>query len=438
MLMIFRLFRLCSRYTKNKSGAVGVEYAFLISLIAIVAATGMTALGGNLEGFLNTVGGGLGDASNNVPASPGGSGNGGNPGAGGPGSNAGAGGSGTGGSASGGGSGVSGGSSASGGGSGGSSASGGSTGGSVSGGSSGGSVSGGSGSGGSSASGGSAGGSSVGSASAGSSGGSASSGSSGGSVSAGSSGGSASAGSSGGNVSAAGSGGSASASGSAGTGGSGGSAGAGGSGASADAGGSGASAGAGGSGASAGAGGGSGGGSGGSGGGGSGNNPGPGGPANQPGANPESGDSVGGVQLANLSNLAYGPAPLAHAMEGPASMPVPEGDADAAPVVRIVNPSDASTVSGTVVVHIIASDLEDAAGTLTVEVSTDGGGTWNRADPVVGTLYIFSWATPAGAHGLNRRLVARAKDTAANATASAPVPVTVDNIGRGPIASAAK
>jgi Flp pilus assembly pilin Flp len=59
MPLICRLFRLRSRYTKNTSGAVTVEYAMLIAIIAIVAATGMTALGGNLEGFLNTVGGGL-------------------------------------------------------------------------------------------------------------------------------------------------------------------------------------------------------------------------------------------------------------------------------------------------------------------------------------------------------------------------------------------
>jgi hypothetical protein len=122
---------------------------------------------------------------------------------------------------------------------------------------------------------------------------------------------------------------------------------------------------------------------------------------------------------------------------GAASTPVEEKNTNAAPIVKIVNPSDASTVSGTVAVHVIASDLEDWAGTLRVEVSTDGGVNWNRADPVVATLYVFSWATPASTYGLNRTLVARATDTSANATMSRAVPVTVENVEGRSLASAA-
>ncbi len=85
-----------------------------------------------------------------------------------------------------------------------------------------------------------------------------------------------------------------------------------------------------------------------------------------------------------------------------------------------------------------ASDLEDAAGTLTVEVSTDGGVSWNAAVSVSGTLYDYSWATPVGKDGVEYTLVARAVDGSAMATTTPSMPVTVDNVDAGPLASAAK
>jgi len=54
------------RITKNKSGAVATEYTFVVAFIAIIAATGMTTLGLNIEGFFNNIGDGLGDAGDEI------------------------------------------------------------------------------------------------------------------------------------------------------------------------------------------------------------------------------------------------------------------------------------------------------------------------------------------------------------------------------------
>ena len=104
---------------------------------------------------------------------------------------------------------------------------------------------------------------------------------------------------------------------------------------------------------------------------------------------------------------------------------------------QIVSPTDASSVSGTVVVQVDAKDLEDAEGTLTVEVSTDGGATWNVAKSASGTLYDYSWVTLAGTDGAAYTLVARAADSSAVTTKSESIPVTVDNVDGASFASAA-
>ena len=69
MPLMIQLFRNFTRCSKNTSGAVAVEYAFLIAFIAIVAASGMTTLGGSLSGFLTTIGNGLQVAGTGVPGS---------------------------------------------------------------------------------------------------------------------------------------------------------------------------------------------------------------------------------------------------------------------------------------------------------------------------------------------------------------------------------
>lgn len=444
MPLVVRLCRSCTRLARNKSGAVGVEYALLIAFIAIVAATGMTALGGNLQGFLTTIGGGLQVASNDLPPLPGSTGSGGES-SGGSGSSSGGGnsggeagsGGGAGGTGSGaGGTGSGGGGTSAGGGTG--SGTGGSSGGAGTGGdtaTAGGSTGAGSGGGGSASTGGTGSGTGGGNANAG--GGSSSSGADGAGSGAGT-GGSGSAANAGGS----GSGTDAGATGNgAGAGSGSGSATGSGSGNSAGTSGGSATAGAGGVGNGA-----SGGGGNGSGPGGPGDQPGPGAPENSPRPDPASGDSAGGVEVATQSsaagaataagsNVARTPPP--HMALGPASMPGYDKRAGSAPVVRIVNPSRSATVSGAVEVQIIASDVEDAAGTLTVEVSSDGGATWNRAKPELGTLYTYVWVTPAGTDSLNRQLVARATDSAANTTTSRKVPVLVNNKGTRSLASAA-
>lgn len=112
-------------------------------------------------------------------------------------------------------------------------------------------------------------------------------------------------------------------------------------------------------------------------------------------------------------------------------------DADTPPVVNIVNPSAASRVSGTVLVEVRASDAQDAAGTLIVEVSTDGGETWYEAVSSAWTLYEFSWATPAGEDDVIYTLMARATDSSGSETTSTAILVAVDNVGE-PLASVAQ
>jgi len=122
----------------------------------------------------------------------------------------------------------------------------------------------------------------------------------------------------------------------------------------------------------------------------------------------------------------------------PASFPKKVGDGDSAPVVTIVGPSRASRVSGTVVVQVRARDAEDAAGTLKVDVSTDGGERWKAAVSVSWILYDFIWPTPAGEDGAIYTLVARAADSSGNTTTSSPILVAVDNVAVDALASAAE
>ena len=95
---------------------------------------------------------------------------------------------------------------------------------------------------------------------------------------------------------------------------------------------------------------------------------------------------------------------------------------------RITSPNNASTVSGTVAVQIVASDSEDGSGTLRVEISADDGETWRRAFHVFGSLYMYIWETPVGVDNAVSTLVARATDSSANATKSKRVAVVVDNV----------
>jgi serine protease AprX len=103
---------------------------------------------------------------------------------------------------------------------------------------------------------------------------------------------------------------------------------------------------------------------------------------------------------------------------------------DEAPTVGIVNPTG-GTVSGTVTVQVDASDTEDAAGSLNVEVAIDGGA-WQSATYNAGnSLYEWSWDTTLLADG-NHSVVAQATDSAPNTVGDGPVPVTVNNTDVAP------
>jgi predicted extracellular nuclease len=103
---------------------------------------------------------------------------------------------------------------------------------------------------------------------------------------------------------------------------------------------------------------------------------------------------------------------------------------DAAPNVSIVNPEDGSTVSGTVTIQVDATDAEDAAGTLTVEVAIDGGAWQTAAYNSSSGYYELDWDTTAVADG-SHTIDARATDSAGNTTNATQVTVTVDNAGTG-------
>ena len=107
-----------------------------------------------------------------------------------------------------------------------------------------------------------------------------------------------------------------------------------------------------------------------------------------------------------------------------------EVDNDASPSAAITQPTGGAHV-GTVVVSVDATDTEDADGSLTVDVSTDGGTTWAQALLVGGTTYEMSWNTAAGPDGA-ATLLARAKDSADQTTTSSAVQVEVDNIDDPP------
>ena len=106
--------------------------------------------------------------------------------------------------------------------------------------------------------------------------------------------------------------------------------------------------------------------------------------------------------------------------------------ATAVPSVSLLSPLANSTVSGILPVQVDASDLVDPDGTLTVDVSTDGGASWDPADYVSGTLFVYTWPTPGAEAGALHRIVARAANSAANTTTSGPLEVTVDNVATDP------
>lgn len=59
---------LSRRLRKCRSGAVATEYAFVIAFVAIVSATGMSAMGVSVKNFFNDVGSTFAEAGCKMPA----------------------------------------------------------------------------------------------------------------------------------------------------------------------------------------------------------------------------------------------------------------------------------------------------------------------------------------------------------------------------------
>ncbi len=103
------------------------------------------------------------------------------------------------------------------------------------------------------------------------------------------------------------------------------------------------------------------------------------------------------------------------------------GSSNTAPSATIATPSNGTTVSGTTTIGVAASDAQDAAGTLNVQVRIDGG-TWQAAIWHAGTgRYQYSWNTTTVANG-NHTIEARAVDSASATGTSSQISVTVNNV----------
>jgi hypothetical protein len=116
---------------------------------------------------------------------------------------------------------------------------------------------------------------------------------------------------------------------------------------------------------------------------------------------------------------------------GPAIVTVDgEPYGNAAPSVSWANPTDGSTVSGTVTLQIDATDAEDSVGSLAVEYRIDGG-TWNTATWNAGSgYYEGSWDTADVADG-DHSLDARATDSASNVSTTS-ITVSTENLDNAP------
>jgi hypothetical protein len=99
---------------------------------------------------------------------------------------------------------------------------------------------------------------------------------------------------------------------------------------------------------------------------------------------------------------------------------------DEAPTADTTSPANGSTVAGTETIQVNATDDRDGAGTLTVEVSIDGGAFQAATYNAGNDRYEYSWDTTLetdGAHTID----ARATDSAAQTTNASQISVTVDN-----------
>jgi hypothetical protein len=104
-----------------------------------------------------------------------------------------------------------------------------------------------------------------------------------------------------------------------------------------------------------------------------------------------------------------------------------------APVVSITSPSNGSTVVGSITIQVNATDAQDAAGTLSVQVQIDGGA-WQAATyNGTASRYQLNWNTTTVSEG-SHTIGARATDSGTFTTVATPISVTVDNVPDPPAA----
>lgn len=104
--------------------------------------------------------------------------------------------------------------------------------------------------------------------------------------------------------------------------------------------------------------------------------------------------------------------------------PEPDPDPGTPPNVAISNPSAGEVMGGTDEIRVAATDLEDAFGTLLVEVRVDGGA-WETAT-FAADFYRWTWDTTVHPDG-EVLVEARGTDSDGNVTDAAPVTAIVDN-----------
>lgn len=109
------------------------------------------------------------------------------------------------------------------------------------------------------------------------------------------------------------------------------------------------------------------------------------------------------------------------------------GPADDSPTVTIVKPADGSVVSGTVTIQIKATDPQDSADRLTVQVSIDTGSSRTAAYNSSSGYHELAWDTTTAGDG-EHTITASATDTAGNSS-SAQVRVTVGTPNGAPTAA---
>lgn len=103
------------------------------------------------------------------------------------------------------------------------------------------------------------------------------------------------------------------------------------------------------------------------------------------------------------------------------------------PTASIHSPAAGTEVSGTVLIQISASDVEDAAGSLTVKWNVDGG-TWQSATYNNSTSYYEASWNSGGVSDGNHTINAQATDSDSQ-TGSASTGVVVNNVNDPPTAS---